>query len=35
VGAARGRLGYAGFAVATQEGAQASWPELVEATLAC
>jgi predicted ATPase len=29
------RLGEARFAEATQEGAQASWPELVEATLAC
>jgi hypothetical protein len=33
--AARRRLGEARFAEATQEGAQASWPELVEATLAC
>ncbi len=33
--AARCRLGDARFAEATQEGAQASWPELVEATLAC
>ena len=33
--AARRRLGEARFAEATQEGAQASWRELVEATLAC
>jgi predicted ATPase/DNA-binding SARP family transcriptional activator/tetratricopeptide (TPR) repeat protein len=33
--AARRRLGDARFAKATQDGAQASWPELVEATLAC
>ena len=33
--AARHRLGEARFAEATQEGAQASWRELVEATLAC
>ena len=33
--AARRRLGEAGFAEATQEGAQASWRELVETTLAC
>ncbi len=33
--AARRRLGDARFAEATQEGAQASWRELVEATLAC
>jgi predicted ATPase/DNA-binding SARP family transcriptional activator len=33
--AARRHLGEARFAEATQEGAQASWPELVEATLAC
>ncbi|HEX9354121.1 MAG TPA: BTAD domain-containing putative transcriptional regulator [Streptosporangiaceae bacterium] len=33
--AARRRLGEARFAEATQEGAQASWPELAEATLAC
>jgi predicted ATPase/DNA-binding SARP family transcriptional activator len=33
--AARRRLGDARFAEATQDGAQASWPELVEATLAC
>ena len=33
--AARRRLGEPRFAEATQEGAQASWPELVEATLAC
>ncbi len=33
--AARRRLGEARFAEATQEGAQASWPELVAATLAC
>ena len=32
--AARRRLGEARFAEATQEGAQASWPELAEATLA-
>jgi len=32
--AARRRLGDAKFASATQEGAQASWPELVKATLA-
>jgi predicted ATPase len=32
---ARHRLGEARFAEATQEGAQASWPELVEAALAC
>ena len=32
---ARHRLGEARFAEAAQEGAQASWPELVEATLAC
>ncbi len=33
--AARRRLGEALFAEATLEGAQANWPELVEATLAC
>ena len=33
--AARRRLGDARFAEATQDGAQVSWPELVEATLAC
>ncbi|HEV2257630.1 MAG TPA: BTAD domain-containing putative transcriptional regulator [Streptosporangiaceae bacterium] len=33
--AARRRLGEARFAEAVREGAQASWPELVEATLAC
>jgi predicted ATPase/DNA-binding SARP family transcriptional activator/tetratricopeptide (TPR) repeat protein len=33
--ATRRRLGEARFAEATQEGAQASWRELVEATLAC
>ena len=33
--AARRRLGEARFAEATQEGAQASWRELAEATLAC
>ena len=33
--AVRRRLGEARFAEATQEGAQASWRELVEATLAC
>ena len=33
--AARHRLGEARFAEATQEGAQASWSELAEATLAC
>ncbi len=33
--AARLRLGEARFAQATQQGAQASWCELVEATLAC
>ena len=33
--AARRRLGEARFAEATQDGAQASWRELVEATLAC
>ena len=33
--AARRRLGEARFAEATREGAQASWRELVEATLAC
>ena len=33
--ATRRRLGEARFAEATQEGAQASWPELVQATLAC
>jgi predicted ATPase/DNA-binding SARP family transcriptional activator len=33
--AARRRLGEARFAEATQEGARASWRELVEATLAC
>ncbi len=33
--AARRRLGEERFAAATQEGAQASWPELVETTLAC
>ena len=33
--AARRRLGEARFAQATREGAQASWRELVEATLAC
>ncbi len=33
--AARRRHGDARFAEATQDGAQASWPELVEATLAC
>ncbi len=33
--AARHRLGEARFAEAMQEGAQASWRELVEATLAC
>ena len=33
--AARRRLGEARFAEATQEGTQASWPELVDATLAC
>jgi predicted ATPase/DNA-binding SARP family transcriptional activator len=33
--AARRRLGDARFAEATQEGAQASWRELAEATLAC
>jgi predicted ATPase/DNA-binding SARP family transcriptional activator len=33
--AARHRLGDAKFAEAVREGAQASWPELVEATLAC
>jgi tetratricopeptide (TPR) repeat protein len=33
--AARHRLGEARFAEAAQEGAQASWRELVEATLAC
>jgi predicted ATPase len=33
--AARRRLGDAKFAEATQEGAQASWSELAEATLAC
>jgi predicted ATPase/DNA-binding SARP family transcriptional activator len=33
--AARRRLGDARFAGATREGAQASWPELAEATLAC
>ena len=32
---ARRRLGDARFAEATQEGAQAGWHELVEATLAC
>jgi hypothetical protein len=32
---ARRRLGEARFAEATQKGAQASWRELVEATLAC
>jgi predicted ATPase/DNA-binding SARP family transcriptional activator len=32
---ARRRLGEARFAEATQEGAQASWSQLVEATLAC
>jgi tetratricopeptide (TPR) repeat protein len=31
----RRRLGEVRFAEATQEGAQASWPELAEATLAC
>ncbi len=33
--AARRRLGEARFAEATRQGAQASWPELAEATLAC
>ncbi|MFD9894485.1 BTAD domain-containing putative transcriptional regulator [Amycolatopsis sp. NPDC059027] len=33
--AVRRRLGEAGFAEATREGAQASWRELVEITLAC
>jgi predicted ATPase len=33
--ATRYRLGDALFAEATQEGAQASWPELAQATLAC
>ena len=33
--AARRRLGAARFAEATREGAQASWPELAGATLAC
>ena len=33
--AARRRLGDARFAEAAREGAQASWPELAEATLAC
>jgi len=33
--AARRRLGDTRFAEATQDGARASWPELVEATLAC
>ncbi|MGD0561038.1 MAG: BTAD domain-containing putative transcriptional regulator [Streptosporangiaceae bacterium] len=32
---ARRRLGEVRFAEATQEGTQASWPELAEATLAC
>jgi hypothetical protein len=32
---ARRPLGVGGFAAATQEGAQASWRELAEATLAC
>ena len=33
--AARRRLGEARFAEATQEGTQTSWPQLVDATLAC
>ena len=33
--ATRRHLGEARFAEAAREGAQASWPELAEATLAC